>query len=174
MIAKLFYPRELKEIIAKLDTQNNLRTEPLFWFNRIIFVYLSLFHSMSFIIFIVDGFIYACTAFVVFNFVIYLLLKSHFKQMKAYIYGKKQKAVIKNLKVNEFLRKIPNMKMTCELLESGEKIVIPWVRTNWIKAQGLKVGDEITVYYARGYKMHPATDTEGDKQYLCLREDLMS
>ena len=174
MIAKLFYPRELKEIIAKLDTQNNLRTEPLFWFNRIIFVYLSLFHSMSFIIFIVDGFIYAGTAFVVFNFVIYLLLKSHFKQMKAYIYGEKQKAVIKNLKVNEFLRKIPNMKMTCELLESGEKIVIPWVRTNWIKAQGLKVGDEITVYYARGHKMHPATDTEGDKQYLCLREDLMS
>ena len=174
MIAKLFYPKELKEIIAKLDAENNLRTEPLFWLNRIIFVYLCLFHLTSFIIFIADGLVYACTAFVVFNFVIYLLLKSHFKQMKAYIYGDKQKAVIKNLKVNEFLRRIPNMKMTCESLESGEKIVIPWVQTHWIKAQGLKVGDEITVYYAPGHKMHPATDTERDKQYLCLRKDLVS
>ena len=174
MIAKLFYPRELKEIIAKLDAENNLRTEPLFWLNRIIFVYLALLHLTSFVIFIADGFVYAGTAFVVFNFVIYLLVKAHFKQMKAYIYGKKQKAVIKNLKVNGFLRIVSNIKITCESLENGEKIILPRVQKNWITAQGLKVGDAITVYYAPGHKMHPAIDTEVDKQYLCLRKDLMS
>ncbi len=172
MVAQWFYPKDLKELIAKLEAEGNLRREPLKHMNRSIFVVFFMTIVISCILFF-EGLLVGLTAFISLSIINLFVVRFQFKYIKAFIYGEKQKAIIKDFKIQEFRRVIPNRDIHCERLFDGRKIVIPAILYSRIEDYGIQVGDEVTLYYSDTPAMYAALDIDLFKQDFCLRKDLM-
>ena len=173
MITEWFYPKELKEIIADLEAQGNLRREPLKPLNTSTHVMCILALIMAITIYFNDGIIAALITIISFYAITAFIVRYQFKYLKAYIYGEKQKVIIKKIKANEFGRAIPNSNIYCERLSDGVKITIPSVNNTGLKTMKLNIGDEINIYYSDTHKMHAVINSDLFKKEYCLRKDLM-
>ncbi len=176
MIAELFYPRELKEIVADLEAKNNLRCEPLDQLNRFIYVMTLLTLSIGGIALFADGLIVSLVVILIGYLMTLSVLRTHLKFFKAYIFGERQEFMVEKIKTLEFGRlftSIPNLNVYCKRLSDGKKVKIPFLRQDGLKECNIDLGAKIILYYSDTTKLYPASDTNLFKKEFCLRSDLM-
>lgn len=174
MIAELFYPNELKKIIRDLEAEGNLRREPLDMLNKfinIMFVFAVIIALLSF----QDGGVILSLIFLLLFIVINIIVvRSQFKYFEAFIYGQKQKVVVRKIKTKEFLRTIPNSNIYCERLSDGKKIIIPRISNNAIKGSGISIGKKIVIYDTDHHAVHAIPNMDIFIKQFCLRKDFIT
>lgn len=165
MIAELFYPKELKEIIADLLLENNLRREPLEALEKdinvmtvIMILCVGIFlHSGG----IFDAFFMVCLSLIL----MFVQVRLKTKRFKAYVLGERYKAQITSCAQNKWIK--------CKTIPDG-KILFSWPLEYFVPiGANLKKGETIYMYHNAKENTHPMPDFFMAKRKFCLRKDLM-
>ncbi len=169
MIAELFYPKELKEIIRDLEAKNNLRREPLkklnkelnYMFSQICLLLLCTLFS---------GTIIEMLFYILFYVILsYILVKDRMHKLKSYIYGKKENGTIIQIKHAYFRNTI----IRVSRLSDGNNIRLNRLDLLIKDFHGVQVGKDISFYETAEKFILPMPDITIVKEYYCLRKDLM-
>lgn len=118
MIAELFYPKELKEIIRKLEDEDNLHREPLWLFDReiVIFLFVAI---VTVLTIISDGeVVFGSLCLILLALLLRSFVKSKIKRFKAYVFGDRYEVVIKRI--------IRNKKIYCYRSADPSESIVVW------------------------------------------------
>ncbi len=164
-IAELFYPRELKEIIRKLEAEDNLRREPLDPYNRetilIVLVYSIVIPSS-----LLEGEYIGFIILAIMHYFLFMWFRKLSNQrFFSYCSGASKTVLVENIKF-----RVPmNVLITYKIKESG---VVKTVRLpSYLKRAKLLKGQELTFYCLDDGDGMP--DIPIFKHHFCLRKDLM-
>jgi hypothetical protein len=173
MIAELFYPRELKEVIAELWQENNLRHKPLKQLNRNIYIFWSTLVFFSIIGFLGGGVLPAVIGFLLSYLMLQPLYHDMFKYCLAYAKGELHEGTIAKINTNDIPRVFTNCNIDCERLSDKKKFRMSRIFQKNIEKTGLTVGQKIKFYALEKNKRHAIPDLQAFKLAFCLRKDLM-
>ncbi len=169
MITELFYPKELKDIIRKLEAEDNLRREPLEKLDKLLlyFAIFSLFLVIS--AYSQDGFFWGSLMLLLCCVVIWLVVNQTIKVFKAYIYGSIHRGIITKINYHYY----QSISIQCSGLSDEAKVWLLRIAKVPTTADEIKVGNEISYFYAREYNTHKVPNLTNINRYNCLRKDLM-
>ncbi len=172
MIAELFYPKELKEIIRKLEAEDNLRREPLEELDKLIYLSIFMFCALVLVVFWSSGGVPALISVIVFTLITIRIARCHYAYLRPYALGEEKLVTVIDFKVREFRRGIPNKDIICELDSLSKRLIIPAITNIVIEKWGVSIGDNISVYHCPKSKYIISNKDEFKKQY-CIRRDLI-
>ncbi len=169
IFAKYFYPRDFKNAIAKLESEKNLRYEPLKELNLSIAIYLTLTIILTSLLLVSDSVIVAlagmCLCALIFTYVI----KIQLSYLYLYLFGSSTRVVVKKIKTRELRYITPNKDLICETVSSSEKVIAYDIAYTFIQNMNITVGDKINVIHISGQKRVSPDSNEFREKY-CLRK----
>ncbi len=177
MIAELFYPKELKEIIADLRAKVDLNEGALANLNMNVYVCIFfnlLFIGISFYLFDWNLAALIATASVLINilFIYWVVKRVFFQKMAAYVYGQKVMAtVIKSCATGVGPRSSGSMLVYSEELKK-EVVVGPLAKTD-LRIKYPKKGDTVLVYYSNLEKFNSVIGIKYFEENYCLSNSIL-
>lgn len=169
MVAQWFYPKDLKELIANLEAEGNLRREPLKYMNIEIIVILAFSFILLFLAHNTQSMGIALIS--LFSFLLAFFAASiRARKYKAYIYGLKKKGVILNVENSFYYSRV-----SIKAAESQKTIRSPILNLNSQMNKKNLEGTTIS-FYALQNKSHNTfmPNLSEVKKAYCLRKDLMN
>ena len=172
MLAEFFYPTELKKMIRNLEAADNLRRDPLKYFNLVILIFL-IWSCVAILILVNSGLI----GFFLALFSIWVLffpdLLASYQMIRAYVAGEKQKVKVIKFYPRTIRFHGPLFSVKCQRIEDGKIIKVPWISGACLTKNNINVGDEIFVYYSDDHGNCASPDIDDVKKELCLRKNLI-
>ncbi len=167
-IAELFYPRELKEMIAELRAQDDLNEAALIYLNKIIIICLFISIFVFFFLVFFESFIFAV---ILTCLVIFLSVREigfHVSVFKTMVYGTVVKCRIDEIKIIEFIRFFPHCKIHCSY--EDKDLVIKKVPMEIVNSNELQKDHEISVWWSELDGCEPVLNIPEVMQTHCLRK----
>ncbi len=170
MVAQWFYPKDLKDLIAKLEAEDNLRREPIQRFNRVLWFMFFLVILGALIILSSDGAVLAFVWILMGIFVIWMSREARFHEFKQYLIGSVHEGVIKKISYHPF----QSTTITCVHSDNNASIKLQRLEGTLSAKHGVEVGNTIKFYEHPSVKAKPMPDIYIVKRFYCLRKDLMN
>ncbi len=169
MVAQWFYPKDLKDLIAKLEAEDNLRRELLKHMNIEIIVILIISLVLLFLSYQTHSMGVAFISLISF-LTAFFAASFRAKKYKPYIYGLKKKGVILNIE-NSYYYSRMSIKD-----EETEKIIRTPNLNLEKELQEQDFQDKAIMFYFLPNKLHDMAmpDIQEVKEIYCLRKDLMN